>query len=220
MKTKLLVAGTVMAGLALSGCAIQNKTATSEYGIDAKVTALSVTTKGGNIDVVPGDGTGAHVTEKIRYADDKPRTEHSVRDGHLTLTAPSCHDCGVNYTVAVPRGTTLTLDTEGGNITVRQIDGAMAARTGGGNVRVTDTAPKSLSARTDGGNIEASLTRPPSSVDTETGGGNITVHLPRGTYAVEATTSGGRTDVSVPTDPDSPHHVRARTSGGNLTISP
>ncbi|MFG2814421.1 DUF4097 family beta strand repeat-containing protein [Streptomyces sp. NPDC048410] len=220
MKTKLLVAGTVMAGLALSGCAIQNKTATSEYGIDAKVSALSVTTKGGNIEVVPGDGTGAHVTEKIRYADDKPRTEHSVRDGRLTLTAPSCHDCGVNYTVSVPRGTTLTLDTEGGNITVREVDGAMKARTGGGNVRVTDSAPETLSARTDGGNIEASLTRPPSSVDTETGGGNITVHLPRGTYAVEATTSGGRTDVSVPTDPDSPHHIRARTSGGNLTVSP
>ncbi|MFD4725847.1 DUF4097 family beta strand repeat-containing protein [Streptomyces seoulensis] len=220
MKTKLLLAGTVMAGVALSGCAVQDKSATDQYGIDAKVTALSVTTKGGNIDVVPGDGTGAHVTEKIRYADDKPRTEHSVGDGRLTLTAPRCDDCSVNYTVSVPPGTTLTLDTDGGNITIRGVNGATKARTGGGNVHVIDTAPKTLSARTDGGTIEASLTRPPSSVDAETGGGNITVRLPRGTYAVEATTGGGRTDVSVPTDPDSPHHVRARTSGGNLTVSP
>ncbi|MFJ3663260.1 DUF4097 family beta strand repeat-containing protein [Streptomyces sp. NPDC090119] len=219
MKTKLLVAGTVVAGLALSGCAIQNKTATSQYGIDAKVTALSVTTKGGNIEVVPGDGTGARVTEKIRYADDKPRTEHSVRDGRLTLTAPSCHDCGVNYTVSVPRGTTLTLDTEGGNIEVRQIDGEMAARTGGGNVSVTDTAPKSLSARTDGGNIEATLTKPPTTLTAETGGGNVTITLPRTPYAIDATTSGGRSTISVPTTPTSPHHVTIRTGGGNIDVN-
>ncbi|MFJ8731950.1 DUF4097 family beta strand repeat-containing protein [Streptomyces bauhiniae] len=219
MKTKLLVAGTVMAGVALSGCAVQDKSATSRYGIDAEVTALSVTTKGGNIDVVPGDGTGAHVTEKIRYAGDKPRTEHSVSDGRLTLSAPRCDDCGVNYTVSVPPGTTLTLDTEGGNITVREVNGAMKARTGGGNVRVTDTAPKTLSARTDGGNIEASLKKPPSVLTAETGGGNVKVTLPRTPYAVDATTSGGRNTISVPTDPASPHHVTIRTGGGNIDVN-
>ncbi|MER8029015.1 DUF4097 family beta strand repeat-containing protein [Streptomyces bauhiniae] len=219
MKTKLLLAGTAIAGLALSGCAIQNKSATAQYGIDAKVTALSVTTKGGNIDVVPGDGTGAHVTEKIRYANDKPRTEHSVSSGKLTLTAPRCDDCGVNYTVSVPPGTTLTLDTEGGNITVREVDGAMKARTGGGDVRVTDTASKTLSARTDGGNIEASLKKPPTTLTAETGGGNVKVTLPRTPYAVDATTSGGRNTVSVPTDPASPHHVTIHTAGGNITVN-
>ncbi|WP_405554003.1 DUF4097 family beta strand repeat-containing protein [Streptomyces sp. NBC_01171] len=219
MKAKLMVAGTVMAGLVLSGCAVQDKSATSRYGIDAEVTALSVTTKGGNIDVVPGDGTGARVTEKIRYANDKPRTEHSVSNGRLTLTAPRCDDCGVNYTVSVPPGTILTLDTEGGNITVREVNGAMKARTGGGNVRVTDTAPKTLSARTDGGNIEASLTKPPTTLTAETGGGNVKVTLPRTPYAVDATTSGGRNTVSVPTDPSSPHHVTIRTGGGNIDVN-
>ncbi|MFI9393057.1 DUF4097 family beta strand repeat-containing protein [Streptomyces bauhiniae] len=219
MKTKLLVAGTVLAGVALSGCAVQDKSATSRYGIDEEVTALSVTSKGGNIDVVPGDGTGAHVTEKIRYAGDKPRTEHSVSDGRLTLSAPRCDDCGVNYTVSVPPGTTLTLDTEGGNITVREVNGAMKARTGGGNVRVTDTAPKTLSARTDGGNIEASLKKPPTVLTAETGGGNVTVTLPRTPYAVDATTSGGRNTISVPTDPSSPHHVTIRTGGGNINVN-
>ncbi|WP_030817022.1 DUF4097 family beta strand repeat-containing protein [Streptomyces sp. NRRL F-2799] len=219
MKAKLLVAGTVAAGVALSGCAVQDKSATSRYGIDAKVTALSVTTKGGNIDVVPGEGTGARVTEKIRYAGDKPRTEHSVSDGRLTLSAPRCDDCGVNYTVSVPPGTTLTLDTEGGNITVREVNGVMKARTGGGNVRVTDTAPKTLSARTDGGNIEASLTKPPTTLTAETGGGNVKVALPRAPYAVDATTSGGRNTISVPTDPASPHHVTIRTGGGNINVN-
>ncbi|MFC9154148.1 DUF4097 family beta strand repeat-containing protein [Streptomyces bauhiniae] len=219
MKTKLLLAGTAIAGLALSGCAIQNKSATDQYGIDAKVTALSVTTKGGNIDVVPGDGTGAHVTEKIRYANDKPRTEHSVSNGKLTLTAPRCDDCGVNYTVSVPPGTTLTLDTEGGNITVREVDGAIQARTGGGDVHVTDTASKTLSAHTDGGNIEATLTKPPTTLTAETGGGNVKVTLPRTPYAVDATTSGGRNTVSVPTDPASPHHVTIRTGGGNIDVN-
>ncbi|MFF7967423.1 DUF4097 family beta strand repeat-containing protein [Streptomyces sp. NPDC007903] len=219
MKVKLVVAGVALVGAALSGCAVQDKSATAQYGIDAKVTALSVTTKGGNIDVVPGEGTGAQVTEKIRYANDKPRTEHSVSNGRLTLTAPRCDDCGVNYTVSVPPGTTLTLDTEGGNITVREVDGAMTARTGGGNVRVTDTAPKTLSARTDGGNIEASLKKPPATLTAETGGGNVKVVLPRTPYAVDATTSGGRNTVSVPTDPSSPHHVTIRTGGGNIDVN-
>ncbi|MFD8672691.1 DUF4097 family beta strand repeat-containing protein [Streptomyces seoulensis] len=220
MRAKLLVAGTVVVGVALSGCAVQDKSATARYGIDAKVTALSVTTKGGNIDVVPGDGTGAHVTEKIRYADGKPRTEHSVSDGRLTLTAPRCDDCGVNYTVSVPPGTTLTLDTDGGNITVHGVDGATKARTGGGNVHVIDTAPKTLSARTDGGDIEASLTKPPTTLTAETGGGNVKVTLPRTPYAVDTTTSGGRNTVSVPTDPASPHHVTIRTGGGNIDVNP
>ncbi|MFD6024622.1 DUF4097 family beta strand repeat-containing protein [Streptomyces griseoluteus] len=220
MKAKLWVAGTVVVGFALGGCAVQDKSATAQYGIDAKVTALSVTTKGGNIDVVPGEGTGAHVTEKIRYAGDRPRTEHSVSDGRLTLTAPRCDDCGVNYTVSVPPGTTLALDTDGGNITVREVDGAMTARTGGGNVRVTDTAPKTLSARTDGGNIEASLKKPPSALTAETGGGDVTVTLPRTPYAVDASTSGGHSTVSVPTDPASPHHVTIRTGGGNIDVNP
>ncbi|MFD4786299.1 DUF4097 family beta strand repeat-containing protein [Streptomyces sp. NPDC058459] len=221
MKSKLLGAGVavVVAGAALGGCSMQNKSATSQYGIDAKVTALSVTTRGGNIDVVPGEGSGARVTEKIRYAGDKPRTEHSVSEGRLTLTAPSCHDCGVNYTVSVPPGTTLALDTDGGNITVREIDGAMKARTGGGNVRVTDTAPRTLSARTDGGNIEASLTKPPTTLDAESGGGNVEVSLPRTPYAVDASTAGGRSTVSVPTDPSSPHHVTIRTGGGNIDVN-
>ena len=58
MNAKLLVAGVAvaMAGAALGGCAVQDKSATSQYGIDAKVTALSVTTKGGDIDVLAGDG--------------------------------------------------------------------------------------------------------------------------------------------------------------------
>ncbi|BDH08735.1 DUF4097 family beta strand repeat-containing protein [Streptomyces seoulensis] len=208
----------VLVGGALGGCAVQDKSSTSQYGVDAKVSALSVTTKGGDIDVLAGDGPGARVTEKIRYAHDKPRTEHSVSDGRLTLTAPSCDDCGVSYTVSVPPGATLTLDTEGGNITVRNVDGDMKARTGGGNVHVTDAAPKNLSARTDGGNIEAALTRPPSALDAETGGGNVTVSLPRTPYTVKATTDGGRSDISVPTDPSSPHHVTIRTGGGNIKV--
>jgi hypothetical protein len=48
----------------------------------------------------------------------------------------------------------------------------------------------------------------------------VTIELPPGpvAYAVDAESSGGGRRVDVKTDPDSANHIRARSSGGGVTI--
>ncbi|MEW2129004.1 DUF4097 family beta strand repeat-containing protein [Streptomyces sp. NPDC005435] len=220
----LLIAGSaVLAAAALTSCDGHTKVAESRYGIDAKVTSLDTSTSGGNIEVVAGKGPGARVTERLTYSGDKPRTAHTLHDGTLSLSAPGCAggrsgNCGVDYRVTVPRGTTLSVRTEGGNITLRGLSGAVAARTEGGNIRVSGSTAKRLAAYTSGGGVDLALTTTPDKVTAESKGGNVTVRLPQGRYALDVSTGGGRRTVSVGDDPSSSHMVRAHTSGGDVSV--
>ncbi|MEU0391496.1 DUF4097 family beta strand repeat-containing protein [Streptomyces sp. NPDC006208] len=207
-KTGRLLLATVsaaLAGAALTACNGKTTVEESQYQVNEKVTSLRIKTNGGNVEVVAANSSGVSVTERFEYTDDKPRTEHSVRNGELSLNAPGCTEddageCSVNYTVAVPHGTILSVDT------------------GGGNVRITESAPKKVSAHTGGGNLDASFTAAPDQIEAESEGGNIAVRLPEGTYAVDARTDGGDREVGIASDPSSSHKVKAHTGGGNITV--
>ncbi|MET9775336.1 DUF4097 family beta strand repeat-containing protein [Streptomyces sp. NPDC006367] len=220
----LAVVSAVLAGAALTACGEKTVVDESRYRVDDKVTSLRVTSNGGNVEVVAGDGPAVDVTERIAYEDEKPRTRHSVRDGALTLDAPGCAkgdsgECSVDYTLTVPRGTVLSVDTGGGDITVRGLAGAVDAEAGGGDIRIDGVAAKKVAARSGGGDIDASFTAAPDRVETESGGGDVTVRLPAGPYAVDARADGGDRRVDVAGDPASAHRVKARTGGGNLAVT-
>ncbi|MEU7639572.1 MULTISPECIES: DUF4097 family beta strand repeat-containing protein [unclassified Streptomyces] len=192
------------------------------YGVDGTVRALSVTTHGGDIEIVPVDAGGAvKVTEKAKYNGDKPQTTHTVKDGRLTLTAEECsldHHCEVGYRVLLPRGASVDLHTSGGDVTVRGASGGITADTSGGDVTVTDTEARTAKVKTSGGNVELTLGAVPDDVSARTSGGNVTLRIPKGTYAVDAGTSGGNRTVSVTTDSGSAHKISARTSGGDVSV--
>ncbi|MCK7626706.1 DUF4097 domain-containing protein [Streptomyces sp. RS10V-4] len=212
--------------LLTTGCSLQfgspEHTAERTYGVSGTVSALSATTYGGDIEIVPVTaGTPLKVTEKVRYDDSKPRTAHTVKDGRLTLTADGCgfgHRCEVAYRVLLPRDASVDLRTSGGNITVRGASGGITAQTSGGDITVEDTTARTAKARTSGGNVEMTLGAVPDEVSGRTSGGDVTIHVPRSTYAVDAGTSGGSRKVSVPSDEDSAHKISARTSGGDVSV--
>ncbi|MDT0609904.1 DUF4097 family beta strand repeat-containing protein [Streptomyces lancefieldiae] len=219
----LVAASVVLAGAALTACSEKTTVDESRYRVDGKVTSLHITSNGGDVEVVAANSSVIDVTERIEYADEKPRTEHSVRNGELSLDAPGCGkgdagECSVDYTLAVPHGTVLSVDTGGGDITVRDLAGAVDAKTGGGNIRIDGSTAKKVAAHTGGGNIDASFTAVPDQVETESEGGDVTVRLPAGPYAVDARTEGGDRRVDVAGDPSSAHKVKAHTGGGNLTV--
>ena len=62
----------------------------------------------------------------------------SVSGGHLSLGDPECasSDCSVSFAVTVPADVTVTVDTEGGPISVSGVAGANLD-SGGGPVRAT-----------------------------------------------------------------------------------
>lgn len=210
----------------VTGCSLSGfgptKEAERTYTVDGKITALSATTHGGNIEVVPVEAGGSvKVREKYRYNDRKPAPEHGVKGGRLTLKAEDCgmgRKCEVDYRVLLPRDASIDLHTSGGDITIRGTAGRITAETSGGDITVTDSASPATKVKTSGGDVDVTLTAAPDEVSGRTSGGDVTIRLPKGTYAVDASTSGGTSKVSVPKDPRSAHKVTARTSGGNVSV--
>ncbi|AJT67286.1 DUF4097 family beta strand repeat-containing protein [Streptomyces chattanoogensis] len=224
----LVLSGAVLAvgGLSLTACSLAygpTETAQRTYAVDGKVTAVSATTHGGNIEIVPTAAGGkVKVTEKYEYNDEKPTPSHSVKNGRLTLEAEDCsgsgQQCMVGYRVLVPRNTSVDLHTSGGDITVRGTSGTISAETSGGDITVADATARTTQVKTSGGDVDVTLATAPDEVSGQTSGGNVTIRVPKGSYAVDASTSGGTRKVSVPTDGGSAHKISAKSSGGDVTV--
>ncbi|MEU0674547.1 hypothetical protein ABZ330_16955 [Streptomyces sp. NPDC006172] len=178
-------------------------TSQQSYGVSEKVTTVTVDNKGGDIELVAGSGDSVKVTEKLEYSDGKPKTQHSVSGGTLTLTGGDCggssSKCSVGYRIEVPAGVKVDAKTGGGDITGTGLGSAVVAKTGGGNVALTFGAA-------------------PAKVDADSSGGDVTVALPKGSYAIDASTDGGDRKVDVPVNDGSSNKVRAHSSGGDVTV--
>lgn len=225
----LAVLSCTAAAVLTAGCSMidgPTKKAERTYTLDGEVKVVDAATNGGNITVVPMEGSGGpvRVTEKYEYSSKKPDPRHSLKDGRFTLERDDCggsnHRCTVNVEVLVPRTVAVDLRTSGGNITVRGTSGEIAAHTSGGDITIEDSAAKKATARTSGGTVTATFTRVPDAVDGRTQGGDVEIHVPRDSYAVEASTQGGTREVTVPTDDRSTHAIKAHTQGGDVTVSP
>lgn len=221
-RLSLVITAIAVAGTALTACEGHTEDM-SHYQVGENVTSLSIRTNGGTVDLTTSNSSRIGVTEHFWYTGEKPRTEHPVRNGELVLNAPDCRatgadECGVDYTVTVPPGLTLALDTGGGDITADGLSGTMEARSDGGNVRIRKSAMTKVVTDTGGGDLDASFTAAPAQTEASSGGGNVTVRLPHSTYAVDARTDGGDRKVDVRSVPASPRAVKVRTGGGNATV--
>lgn len=136
----------------------------------------------------------------------------------------------VHYSIEVPSGFSVDLDTSGGNIDVASLDGDVDCRTSGGNVSLEDVGGRvdcrtsggdvsigrvegSVLAKTSGGNIK--IDRSGGAVVAKTSGGNVYVDEVYG--SVEATTSGGNVRVRMADQPTS--DCRLTTSGGKIELA-
>ncbi|KIZ18494.1 DUF4097 family beta strand repeat-containing protein [Streptomyces natalensis] len=224
----LVVFGAALAvGGSLTACSAFGPTQRAQrtYTVDDKITALTATTHGGNIEIVPiAAGGKVKVTEKYEYNDTKPHPAHTVENGRLTLEAADCSGsgerCSVAYRVLLPRKASVDLHTSGGDITVRGTSGAISAETSGGDVTVADSTARTAEVKTSGGDVDVTMASAPDKLSGQTSGGDVTIRLPKTSYAVDASTSGGTRKVSVPTDGGSAHKITARTSGGDVSVEP
>ncbi|MFJ9617772.1 DUF4097 family beta strand repeat-containing protein [Streptomyces noursei] len=221
-----LVLPCVALTLLTTGCSLvwtgSLKSAQQTYGVDGTISALSATTHGGDIEIVPVEaGVPVKVTEKYKYDEAKPQTTHTVKNGRLTLDSEDCpsgRHCEVGYRVLLPRNASVDLHTSGGDVTVRGASGGITAETSGGNITIEDTKTRTAKVKTSGGDVEMSLGAVPDEVSGRTSGGNVTIRVPKGTYAVDAGTSGGSRKVSVTTDEGSAHKISAQSSGGDVSV--
>lgn len=113
------------------------------------------------------------------------------------------------------------LHSSGGGINVTRSSGALALDASGGGVTVTESTSSEVVADSSGGGVTVRLTRSPTSIDLDSSGGGVTLTVPDDgqAYAVDASASGGDTKVDVDTAEDSGHRIKARSSGGGVTIA-
>jgi hypothetical protein len=209
--------------------------------VDEQISALEVHASG-TIRVVAGTGDRVVVTERIESSLTAPRRSEELVDGRLVLRS-SCPPaistfCSVSYTVEVPPATALLLRSSGGGIRVDGIDGLVDAHSSGGGVRVRGGSgalrlsssgggvtvlggrSTTIDASSSGGGVRLELAVAPDDVSADSSGGGVTVEIPRtdAVYAVDASASGGSTRVEVRTDPLGERRIRARSSGGGVTV--
>lgn len=137
-------------------------------------------------------------------------------------------DSHVSVTVEVPRSYNLDLQTSGGNLEVKQLEGRAVGRTSGGRITVESvrgevrmkTSGGSVKARdlqgrvelsTSGGPIEASQIE--GNLRAQTSGGGIRIEQTSG--SLEARTSGGSINIDFAGRNEG---IVAKTSGGSITL--
>ena len=197
----------------------------------------------GNISVVASADPQAHIDGVISYSIIRPNVHWATSPSGTVLEGANClwvaHDCGANFTLAVPSGqgvnassgsgtvqardvvSSLTLYSGSGNVSIERVSGSLDLSAGSGDITGTDVSARTVHASDGSGNVALSFTGVPDQVRVSASSGNITVALPTTVaYAVSATTSYGTPSIGVPTSSTS-HHVIDLTAGsGNITVVP
>lgn len=178
---------------------------------------LEVDTDTGSIDVETHDAAEIAVEVDIRGAgagnfdvefrerDDGLQVEGDARGGILGGRRALVD---VRYRFRVPRSYNLDLRTNGGNVSVTELDGAATVRTSGGSIELGDIGG-AVDAATSGGGI--SVARAGGDVSADTSGGSIRVEEAAG--RISADTSGGSIRIG-----SAGGAVDADTAGGSITV--
>lgn len=203
------------------------------------VTSLTVDSSGDPVRVVAGSARRVQITETFMYnqQDGPPEVEQHPNHGRLTLTDPCAgllsvrgalanYDCAASFAVTVPPGVTVTVASEGGDVTVSgvagtnvdsaggsvdatAIDGPLTVSTGGGPLLLNGLTG-ALRADTGGGNLFAQNVAAVTAVVT-TGAGDALVAFSAVPDTVMVSTDGGSAYLTVP---GGPYALTADSDGG------
>ena len=196
----------------------------SGYDVTAAVVALTIRTGAGDIVVTGSDRTGIHITETLRWRGPdsaKPRPEHPVNGETLDLgyTCDAVEsNCSVDYRVEVPRNVQVTLDSGAGDLTLRDLTGALKVTTGAGDVEATGIAATKTVVDTGAGDLKLAFATAPEQVDMESGSGDITLTVPGGPYKLDVQTGAGDQQVTIPTDSASTRKITVKTGAGDVKV--
>jgi hypothetical protein len=209
---------------------------TRSLTVPQPVTSLRVLTSGPSVRVTAGPGNRVQVTEAIQYdpeAGELPALPASVSGKVLTLDGTTCDPfaCSVGFLVTVPRGTSVsvstaggdvvvsgtaatTVDSGGGNVYAAGLRGPLNVTTGGGSLVVNGLAGP-LDVETSGGSVDGSgLATAKATVITE--GGDAWLGFASAPGTVVASTDNGTALLAVPLGP---YALTADSGGGPQVIA-
>ena len=239
--------------LMLSGAAFASIEDTIEKSFTVKPGGtLNIDTKRGSIEVEGHRGSTVEVKvirevktsdkEEARKILEKFMVDFDQRGDDITITATYDEKnivkkllnninkkLRVKFVVSVPDVYNVDLQTSGGSIGVRGLEGRILSRTSGGSLTF-DGITGDIEGRTSGGSIKIgnvegdtdihtsggsiTIEKAAGQVDAHTSGGSITVHEVMGT--IQADTSGGSIKAHISRQPES--SCRLTSSGGSVTV--
>ncbi len=224
------VAGGIVAALVIafsvvgvvSGFTEQRRTTTFSY--PQAVSRIVVDTSTGSVELRAGAaGSPVAVERRTRSAlGSSPTSSETVAGDVLTLRA-RCRGfglCGVAYTVTVPPGTAVAVDTSTGSVEASGLTGDLEVTTSTGSIELLGLRSARVAAQASTGSVELGFAAPPQDVRAETSTGSVEIVVPAdGTaYAVQSSTSVGSSEVSVPVDSSSSRRIDARASTGSVEV--
>ncbi|GLU49357.1 DUF4097 family beta strand repeat-containing protein [Nocardiopsis ansamitocini] len=210
-------------------------------------TALELRNRDGATTVVGADVEEITLERVLRYTGDTPPEERVAEEGPtLAVTAGGCggsvvtvgiNQCAIDYTVTVPSGTAVTVDSGDGPVTVENAgegaavvieagDGAIAvsgsaarveATTTDGAVTLTDITAETVVARALDGSVEVSTTGEVETLDASTGDGSITITAGSGFDALTAKAGDGSITVLTPSG-GGPYTLSTSTVDGRVRV--
>jgi hypothetical protein len=131
---------------------------------------------------------------------------------------------GGNLTVSYATGD-LTMTTGGGDVRADHVSGAtVSLDTDGGNISGSAMTSPDVIASTGGGDITLTFTSVPRDLHVTTDGGNITITVPpapgtHGGYIVTKTTDGGNLGGNLQSTPGATNLITAHSGGGDITVN-
>ncbi|MGW0807934.1 DUF4097 family beta strand repeat-containing protein [Nonomuraea sp. NPDC002799] len=228
MKRTAVIAGLLGLAAVSAGCGIgPTQTDTVSYDVTDEVTALRVEADSGTIEVVESDRRGVHVSERLTWSKDKPKTRHAVQGGTLALAfeCPATWgpgaigmSCDVSYQVEVPKGLRVNVRSDSGTLTLKNLSGALDATTDSGTIEASGLTGKQVVTHTDSGDMTLTFTGQPDKVSTTTDSGSTAIHVPEGPYHVVTKTDSGGRNVKVADDPSAQRSITLSSDSGDLEV--
>ncbi len=202
----------------------QRRSTTTTY--PQAVSKVVVDTSTGSVELKAGAAGSPVVVERRTRASlgSSPTSSETVSGAVLTLSG-GCRGfglCGVAYTVTVPPGTAVVVDTSTGSVEASGLTGDLDVTTSTGSIELLGLRSARVAVEASTGSVELGFAAPPQDVRAEASTGSVEVVVPAdGTaYAVQSSTNVGSSEVSVPVDSSSTRRIEARTSTGSVEVRP
>jgi putative adhesin len=218
----------------------------TEHASYTGVEQLVVESGGGQVKLT-GVAAGSQLAVRTRVTRAfKSPERRATRSGNTLTLQSSCSgifsdNCTVDYEIAVPSGTVVTVENGAGDVHASGLasDGAVRLSSGSGSVELSDARAAVLELHSGSGDVKASNVRAPrinatngsgaveldvpkaaSVLTAESGSGSVVLTVPNVTYALDASSgSGDVIDDGIRTDAASPRILRARSGSGSVVIS-
>jgi hypothetical protein len=129
--------------------------------------------------------------------------------------------CSVNYTVLVPTGTALRLQTGDGGVSLEGVDGTVDVKSGDGGLHGSDLLSTKVDASLGDGSVSLQWQTAPSRVHVSMGDGSVRLTLPSGSgpYALTKHMGDGSSDIGVAVDPKASRSILLEMGDGSLSVN-